>query len=154
REVASRVQVVCTCVVDSGALENLALGEQGFLEAIQAGGLWIDFSTISPEAARSFALLAAARGVSFIDAPVTGSKLGAEKGTLVIMVGASVEDFDRAQPVFRAIGERAIHVGPVGAGSQIKLAGNALIALMLQGLSEGMLLTQRAGIDVRTLLEV
>src|SRR5262249_1404051 len=66
----------------------------------------------------------------------------------------SVEDFDRAQSVFRAVGERAIHCGPLGAGSQVKLAGNALIALMLQGLSEGMLLTQRAGVDVRKLLEI
>jgi 3-hydroxyisobutyrate dehydrogenase len=70
------------------------------------------------------------------------------------MVGATGAGFERAQPIFRAVGEKAIHCGPVGSGSQVKLAGNAVISMMLEGLCEGMLLTQRAGVDPRKFLEV
>lgn len=153
-ELASQVEAFCTCVADPPALREVAWGAQGLLPAVRAGQLFIDFSTISPDLARELDAACAAKGVDFVEAPVTGSKNGADKGTLLIMAGATEAAFQRAQPIFQAVGEKAIHCGPVGAGSQVKLAGNALIALMLEGLSEGMLLTQRAGVDPRKLLEV
>ncbi|HZX43873.1 MAG TPA: NAD(P)-dependent oxidoreductase, partial [Myxococcaceae bacterium] len=104
--------------------------------------------------ARSLEQRARAAGVDFVEAPVTGSKTGAEKGTLLIMAGATPENLARAEPVFRAVGEKWVHCGPVGAGSQVKLAGNALIAAMLQSFGEGMLLATKAGVNPAKVLEV
>ena len=118
------------------------------------GQLLVDFSTIGPDQARSLEKRAAAAGVDFVEAPVTGSKNGAEKGTLLIMAGGTSAALARAEPVFRAVGEKWIHCGPVGAGSQVKLAGNALIAAMLQAFGEGMLLAAKTGVDPAKVLEV
>lgn len=153
-ELAASVDAFCTCVADPQALEHLALGPQGLLGAAQAGQLFIDFSTVSVGLVQRLAQAFAAKGVDFADAPVTGSKTGATKGTLVIMTGCSPETLDRATPVFQAVGEKVVHCGPVGAGTQVKLAGNALIAAMLQSFSEGMLLTKKAGVDPRKFIEV
>ncbi len=154
RALAAQVDAFCTCVADPAALREVLEGERGLSAGAKRGQLFVDFSTISVELATELGQRAAVLGVDFADAPVTGSKLGAEKGTLVLMVGATPATFERAGALFSAVGERAIHCGPVGAGTQVKLAGNALIALMLQGLSEGLLLTQKAGVDPQKLLEV
>jgi 3-hydroxyisobutyrate dehydrogenase-like beta-hydroxyacid dehydrogenase len=153
-ELAARVDAYCTCVADPAALEEVALGEVGLLSASHSGQLFVDFSTVSPDLTRKLDTACAARGIAFVEAPVTGSKTGAEKATLLMMVGAEPSALEKAQPILGAVGEKVIHCGPVGAGSQVKLAGNALIALMLQGLSEGMLLAQKSGVDPRKLLEV
>ncbi len=151
---AAEVDAFCTCVADPAALREVALGPQGLLTGARKGQLFIDFSTVSAELTQQLETTFAERGVDFAEAPVTGSKNGAEKGTLVIMTGCSPQTFARCAPIFEAVGEKAIHCGPVGAATQVKLAGNVLIAAMLQGLSEGMLLTAKAGVDVRKLLEV
>jgi 3-hydroxyisobutyrate dehydrogenase-like beta-hydroxyacid dehydrogenase len=151
---AHGADAVCVCVADPRALREVALGAQGFLAACPKGTLVIDFSTVSPTLSRELHARAEERGCEHLEAPVTGSKLGAEKGTLLIMAGGTDAAFERAKPVFAAVGEKAILCGPIGAGSQVKLAGNALIALMLQGLSEGLLLTRKAGVDPAKLLEV
>jgi 3-hydroxyisobutyrate dehydrogenase-like beta-hydroxyacid dehydrogenase len=153
-ELAGRVDAFCTCVADPPALRDVALGETGLIRGAREGQLFIDFSTVSAELSRELETAFAARRVDFVEAPVTGSKNGAEKGTLLIMAGALPQAFARAEPLFQAVGEKWIHCGPVGAGTQVKLAGNALIALMLQGLSEGMLLARKAGVDPRKVLEV
>ncbi len=152
--VAASVDAFCTCVADPPALESVALGPDGLVRSARKGQLFVDFSTVSPSLTKRLETELGRLGVDFVEAPVTGSKMGAEKGTLLIMAGASEAAFARARPIFEAVGEKAIHVGPVGAGSQVKLAGNALIALMLEALSEAMLLTQKAGVDPRKLLEV
>ncbi len=153
-EVASRSDAFCTCVADPAALRQVTTGEDGLFSASRAGQLFIDFSTISPALARELEAECGRRKMDFAESPMTGSKNGADKGTLLLMVGATPSAFDRAQPIFRAVGEKAIHCGPVGAGNQVKLAGNALIAMMLEGLCEGMLLTQKSGVNPRKLLEV
>ena len=153
-QLMAAVEVACTCVATPAALEQVVSGKDGLLSAARPGQLLIDFSTIGPDQARSLAERAAAAGVDFVEAPVTGSKNGAEKGTLLIMAGGTEAALARAEPVFRAVGEKWIHCGPVGAGSQVKLAGNALIAAMLQALGEGMLLATRAGVDPAKVLEV
>jgi 3-hydroxyisobutyrate dehydrogenase len=151
---AAEVDAFCTCVADPPALRDVALGKGGLLEGARQGQLFVDFSTVSAELSRELEATFGEKGVGFVEAPVTGSKNGAEKGTLLIMSGASPEAFARAQPLFAAVGEKAIHCGPVGAGTQVKLAGNVLISVMLEGLSEGMLLAQKAGVDPRKVLEV
>lgn len=153
-ELARQVDAWCTCVADPAALEAVALGADGLLAGAKAGQLFIDFSTVSVPLVQELAAAFGARGVDVLDAPVTGSKTGAEKGTLVIMAGASEGALARATPVFQAVGEKVVHCGPVGAGTQVKLAGNALIAAMLQAFSEGLLLTHKAGVDPRKLIEV
>jgi 3-hydroxyisobutyrate dehydrogenase-like beta-hydroxyacid dehydrogenase len=151
---AADSDIVCTCVANGAALRQVLLAPDGVLAGARPGKLVIDFSTIGPGEAREFAAACSERGVGFIDAPVTGSRTGAERGTLVLMVGGDERDLARAEPIFKAVGERWIRCGDVGAGSQVKIAGNTLIAAMLQSLSEGMLLTTQAGIDPRLLLEV
>ena len=153
-QVMAAVDVACTCVATPAALEEVVAGKDGLLAAAHRGQLLIDFSTIGPDQARSLEQRSAAAGVDFVEAPVTGSKNGAEKGTLLIMAGGSGAALSRAEPVFRAVGEKWIHCGPVGAGSQVKLAGNALIAAMLQAFGEGMLLATKAGVDPAKVLEV
>jgi len=153
-QVMAGVDVACTCVATPAALEEVVAGKDGLFSAARRGQLLVDFSTIGPDQARSLERRADALGVDFVEAPVTGSKTGAEKGTLLIMAGATAGALGRAEPIFRAVGEKWVHCGPVGAGSQVKLAGNALIAAMLQSLGEGMLLATRAGVDPSKLLEV
>jgi len=150
-EVAAQVDAFCTCVADPPALEDVATQ---LLAASRPGQLFVDFSTVSVALAQSLGARCAEKGVDFADAPVTGSKIGAEKGTLVIMTGCSEATLARAQPVFLGVGEKVIHCGPVGAGTQVKLGGNLVIAAMLESLSEGMLTISKAGVDPRKLLEV
>lgn len=152
--VARTVEVVCTCVADPAALESVALGDRGILLGAHPGLLFIDFSTVSAELSRTLEAKAKEAGVAYVEAPVTGSKNGAAKGTLLVMAGGDADVLERARPVLMAVGEKVIHCGPVGAAATVKLAGNALIALMLQGLSEGMLLAAKSGVDPATLLEV
>ncbi len=151
---AASCDAYCTCVADPAALREVTLGSGGLIEGTREGQLLIDFSTVSPALTRELESRFQARGVGFVEAPVTGSKGGAEAGTLLVMAGADEATLARARPVLDAVSEKTVHCGPVGAGTQVKLAGNALIASMLQALSEGMLLTQKAGVDPRKLLEV
>ncbi len=153
-ELARQCDAYCTCVSDPAAVRSVALGEHGLLAGAKAGQLFVDFSTISVALVKELEAAFGARQVAFSDAPVTGSKAGAEKGTLVLMVGASDETLKLAEPIFSRVGEKVVHCGPVGAGTQVKLAGNALIASMLQAFSEGMLLTKKAGVDPRKFVEV
>lgn len=151
---AGKVEAVCTCVATPAALEEVTFGPKGLLHGARRGQLVVDFSTVSVSAVERISRAYSEVGVDFLDAPVTGSKLGAEKGSLVLIVGGTEPALERAKPLFAAVGEKYIHCGPVGSGTQVKLAGNALIAAMLQALSEGLLLTSKAGVDPRTLLEV
>ena len=153
-EVARDVDALCTCVADVPALREPALGASGLLSTARAGQLFIDVSTVSVPLVRELGAAFGEKGVEVIDAPVTGSKNGAEKGTLVIMAGGSDAALARAEPVFKAVGEKVVHCGPLGAGTQVKLAGNSLIAAMLQAFSEGLLLTSKAGVDPRRFIEV
>ncbi len=154
RQLAAQVDVFCTCVADVAALRQVALGPDGLLSGARAGQLFIDFSTVSVELVRELGLVFGGAGVEVVDAPVTGSKNGAEKGTLVIMASGADAALARAQPVFEAVGEKVITCGPLGSGTQVKLAGNGLIAAMLQAFSEGLLLTSKAGVDPQRFIDV
>jgi len=153
-QVAQVADALCTCVADVAALREVALGKDGLLSAAKSGQLLIDFSTVSVALVQELGAAFSAKGLDVVDAPVTGSKNGAEKGTLVIMAGGSEAAMARAQPIFQAVGEKVVHCGALGAGTQVKLAGNGLIAAMLQAFSEGLLLTSKAGVDPRKFIEV
>ena len=121
---------------------------------LRRGTLWIDATSGDPNVSRETASRLAAKGVNFLDAPVTGATIGAENATLTIMVGGSVEDFARAEPILKIVGKTIIHVGPVGAGHAIKVLTNSIMGATVWITSECLLLAKQFGIDLKTALAV
>ena len=152
---AAGAQLAITMLPDSPQLEEVLFGRDGAAEGLSMVNLAIDMSTIAPSASRSIAeRLKDERGAAFLDAPVTGSRPRAENGTLTIMVGGEPADFERAQPVFHALGELVVHVGPQGHGSMVKLINNTLAAVNAEVLAEALVVAQRAELDLDALLTV
>ncbi len=115
----------------------MLFGPDGAAEGLGEGGLAIDMSTIAPSASRAIGDRLRERGIAFLDAPVTGSKPKAEDGTLTIMVGGEAADFERARPLFEAMGKLVLHVGPQGHGSMVKLINNTTAAVNTAAVAEG-----------------
>jgi 3-hydroxyisobutyrate dehydrogenase-like beta-hydroxyacid dehydrogenase len=120
----------------------------------RAGFAYIETSTISPGLMRRVAEVLEAQGAKVLEAPVTGSKTGADKGTLLLMCGGKKDVFDELMPVLMAMGSKAVLCGPIGHGSVVKLIGNTLISYMLEGFCEGLVVAKKAGVDPEKLLEV
>jgi 3-hydroxyisobutyrate dehydrogenase len=153
-DVGADAEVVITCVTDAAALRAIAGGADGLLARPRADLRWIETSTIGAPASRELAALAASRGVAYLEAPVTGSRRGAEDGTLLAMSGGPEALHAACEPVLRVFARRVIHVGPVGSAAVMKLIGNTLIAFMLEGLAETAVLGARAGLALPAILEV
>jgi 3-hydroxyisobutyrate dehydrogenase-like beta-hydroxyacid dehydrogenase len=153
-EAAAAAGLAITMVVDSPEVEAVLLGPDGAAEGLGDGGLAVDMSTIAPSASRALGERLAERGIAFLDAPVTGSKPKAEDATLTIMVGGEAADFDRALPLFEAMGQLVLHVGPQGHGSMVKLINNTIAAVNTAAVAEGIAVGRRAGLDLDKLLEV
>lgn len=153
-EAAARSEATITMLVDAPQVEAVLFGSGGAVEGMREGHLAIDMSTISPTASRSIAERLAERGTRFLDAPVTGSKPEAQAGTLRILVGGAEEDFRRAKPLFQAMGEFVLHVGPQGHGSTIKLINNSLGATNAAALAEALVFARTAGVDLDATLEI
>jgi 3-hydroxyisobutyrate dehydrogenase-like beta-hydroxyacid dehydrogenase len=151
---AAASDFVVTCLADPAAVEAVALGPAGLLSGAAPGLRWIDTSTIGSAAASRMAEAAAAVGVAYLEAPVTGSKNGARDGTLVVMTGGPRELHEECEPVIRAFAARVIYVGPRGTASVMKLIGNTLISFMLEGLVEGAVLGAQAGVPLEKILEI
>jgi 3-hydroxyisobutyrate dehydrogenase len=149
---ASNSDVVISMVVDGDQVESVLLGDEGAGHG--AGLLCIDMSTIGPTAARRIGKQLQERGVSFMDAPVTGSSPKAEDGTLTIMAGGEERDFERARPMFDAMGELILHVGPVGHGQLVKVINNAVAAANTAVVAEALIGGARAGADLDALVAV
>jgi len=148
REVAERCEVVAICVSDTPDVEAVLGGDAGILAGLGEGSLVVDHSTISPSATHRFATLAAEKGAAWVDAPVSGGSEGAANGTLSIMVGGTDADVARARPIIEAYGTTITHVGPVGAGQQVKLVNQVLVVVTQLAVSEGLLLAEAAGLDL------
>jgi 3-hydroxyisobutyrate dehydrogenase len=153
-EAAAGADAAITMVPDTPEVEAVLLGEDGVAEGLGAGALTIDMSTIAPSASRSIAERLGERDIAFLDAPVTGSRPKAEDGTLTIMVGGPEEDFARARPLFEAMGEKIVHVGPHGHGELAKVINNTLAAINAAALGEALTMARAAGLDTDALLEV
>ncbi len=153
-EAAGAAGVAISMVPDVPEVEEVLLGPDGAVEGLADGGLAIDMSTIAPSASRSIADRLGERGVAFLDAPVTGSRPKAEDGTLTIMAGGPPEAFDRATPLFEAMGELVLHMGPQGHGSMVKLINNTLAAVNAAALGEGIALAEQAGLDTKKAMQV
>lgn len=154
REAAANAEVVITCLPTSREVETLLEGPDGLEQGLGSGSLLIDCTSGDPAASRGIAGRLAARGVSFADAPVSGGVNGAESGTLTIMVGADPGTYDRARHVLSAFGKRIEHLGPVGAGHAMKAVNNALLAVNLIALGEGLSGLVKAGVSARTAVDV
>jgi len=148
-EVAANSDIIVICVSDTPDVEAVLLGDNGIIHGAKAGSLVIDCSTISPQATQAMAEKLAAKGVQMLDAPVSGGSEGAAKGTLSIMVGGAAEDFERAMPVFKAMGKTITHVGGTGAGQTVKLVNQVLVVGNCLAMCEALLLAQAGGVDLK-----
>jgi len=146
-EVASQVDVVFTNLPDSPDVELVALGSGGIIEGAKEGLIFVDNSTIKPATARLIAEKLASRGVLSLDCPVSGGDIGAQKGTLAIMVGGPAEALEQAMPIFNVIGKTITHVGDAGAGQIAKVANQVMVAAQMVAMGELMILAKKAGAD-------
>ena len=153
-EAARAAGIAISMVPDVPEVEAVLMGPDGAADGVGEGGLLIDMSTIAPSASRAIAERLREQGIAFLDAPVTGSRPKAEDGTLTIMVGGEPQDFERARPLFAAMGELVLHVGPHGHGEMTKLINNTLAAINAAALAEGLVLARAAGLDTGSALEV
>ena len=154
RELAAASDIIVTSLSNPEAVAAVALGDDGLLAGARPGLRWIETSTIGPRASREMAAAAQARGVEYLEAPVTGSKNGARDGTLLVMTGGPQALHDELEPVIRAFAAKVIRVGGTGQASIMKLIGNSLISFMLEGLSEAAVMGDKAGIPMEKMLEV
>jgi 3-hydroxyisobutyrate dehydrogenase-like beta-hydroxyacid dehydrogenase len=156
-----------TMVSDPPALEEVLWGssskgangtavskEDAALPALKSGTIYIDSSTVSPDMARKIAAACTAKGVKFLDAPVTGGDWGAKKGELVFMIGGEEETLKAVEPILGVMGKRWFFLGPNGAGQTIKLAMNSILALQVEALAEALALVEAAGLRGEKLIEV
>ncbi len=153
REIAESADVVLTSVPNDAALEDVASGGDGLLAALTAGKVWVDVSTVSPQASRALARRVAETGAAMLDAPVSGSVPQVQSGTLTIMVGGDPGAYARVEPILRELGSPTL-VGANGQGLVLKLAINISLAVQMAAFAEGLLLAERAGVDRERAVEV
>ena len=154
REVAGRSDVIITMLPGPPEVEEVLAGENGLLEGVREGSLIVDMSTSSPLLAQELSRTANTRGVGMLDAPVSGGDIGAIEGTLSIMVGGEKEDFERARPLFEAMGKTIVHVGAAGAGQTVKACNQIVVALVIEAVSETLVLGSKAGVKPEKVIEV
>jgi 2-hydroxy-3-oxopropionate reductase len=145
-EIAGRVELMITMLPNSPQVREVALGEGGLIEGAGPGLIYVDMSSIAPLATREVAAALAERGVSMLDAPVSGGEPKAVDGTLSIMVGGDQGVFEQVQDVLGAMGAAVVRVGEVGAGNIAKLANQVVVALNIAAVSEALVLSQKAGV--------
>lgn len=153
-EVSRASDIVLTCLTNTPSVEEVYFGPNGLIDAARAGQILIDHGTVSPTTSKRCAVGAREHGADFLDAPVSGGPAGAQAGTLTIMAGGDEKTFERARPVFEAMGKNIRLVGPIGAGSTIKLANQLLVAIHTAAAAEAMVLGTKAGADPAVMLDV
>jgi 2-hydroxy-3-oxopropionate reductase len=148
RAVAAGSDVVILMLPDTSDVEQALFGDGGVAEGLEAGALVIDMSSISPIATKAFARKINAAGCAYLDAPVSGGQVGATQATLTIMAGGPAAAFERARPLFEAMGKTVTHVGEAnGAGQTCKVANQIIVALNIQAVSEALVFAAKAGAD-------
>ncbi|EIJ41679.1 beta-hydroxyacid dehydrogenase, 3-hydroxyisobutyrate dehydrogenase [Beggiatoa alba B18LD] len=153
-EVARNADIVFSCVGNDNDLRAVTIGEQGAFQALAPHAVFIDHSTTSAEVARELANLAQQQNCYFLDAPVSGGQVGAEKGILTIMVGGDADVFAQVQPVITAYAKAVTLMGTSGMGQLTKMVNQICIGGLLQGLSEAIHFGEQAGLDVKLVLDV
>ncbi len=151
-EAAQGTEVVWLCVSDTAAVESVLFGSNGVEQSLADGMLVADSSTISPSATRKFAERVRQKGVQYVDSPMTGSKVAAESGTLLFIVGGDEEAIEKLKPLYAAMGKKIFRMGDVGKGQSAKLVMNLQIALIYEGFAESLTLAAKLGIDAEALM--
>ena len=153
KEVAEQSDIVFLCLPDSPDVEKVILGENGILVGAQPGLIVIDHSTIKPATARGLAEKLKAKGMFFLDAPVSGGQVGAENGTLTIMVGGDAAALDRAMPALKAYGKAITHIGDSGAGQIAKCCNQMMVAAQMAAMGELLIFARKADVDPRKVVQ-
>jgi 3-hydroxyisobutyrate dehydrogenase-like beta-hydroxyacid dehydrogenase len=151
---AQGAEVVWLCVSDTAAVEKILFGPEGVEPSLGEGVIVADSSTISPSATVKFAGRLRAKGVDYVDAPMTGSKIGAANGALIFMVGGEQATIERLNPLFTSMGKKIFRMGDTGKGQATKLAMNLQIALIFEGFAEALTLATKLGVDPRQLVSL
>jgi len=154
REVAEQSDIVMTMLPDGTDVESVISCSDGVRDGMREGMLFLDMSTISPLTTTRIASILEPYGVGSLDAPVSGGEEGAKSATLSIMVGGREEDFQRAQPLFSVLGKTITHCGPGGSGQIVKACNQVLVALIIEAVSEALVLGAKAGVEPDILLKV
>ncbi|HWT80201.1 MAG TPA: NAD(P)-dependent oxidoreductase [Candidatus Methylomirabilis sp.] len=154
KAVAQVADAVITMVTDSAAAEQVACGPHGVLEGARAGLVLIDMSSITPEMSRAIATRAAAKGVSMLDAPVTGAPRVASEGKLGIMVGGPRDTFEACLPILQTMGVKIVYAGANGMGSTLKLVNNLILGVAIHASAEALVLATKAGLDPQAVIEI
>ena len=148
-DAANGADLVISMLAEDVASRGVWLGGEGALASMRAGAIAIESSTLTIDWVRELAAAAHSRGIGFLDAPVTGSKLQAESGSLAFLVGGPSDLLARARPAFEAMSGSIAHLGPVGSGATMKLINNFLCGVQVASLAEAMAMAERSGLDVR-----
>jgi 3-hydroxyisobutyrate dehydrogenase-like beta-hydroxyacid dehydrogenase len=151
---AQGAEVVWICVSDTDAVESILFGADGVEASLAERMIIADSSTISPTATVKFAERVKAKGVAWVDAPMTGSKIGARDGTLVFIVGGEEAPIERLKPLFAAMGKKIFRMGETGKGQATKLAMNLQIAMIFEGFAEALTLATKLGVDAQQLISL
>ena len=151
KDAATGVDAVLLSLPMPADVERVVLAENGLLASMQSGGTIIDMSTNSPMVVRNLAAKTTAKGVAFLDAPVSGGVRGARNATLAIMVGGDKAVYEKYEPVLKAMGANVFHCGDIGAGNVVKLVNNMLAFIQMMGAAEAIVLGARAGVDPNVL---
>jgi 2-hydroxy-3-oxopropionate reductase len=153
KEVASKGDVIITMLPNSPHVKEAVLGKDGVIEGVKSGAIVVDMSSIAPAASKEVAEALKAKGVSFLDAPVSGGEPKAIDGTLAIMVGGEKTAFEKVKPILEKMGSSVVLVGDVGAGNVTKLANQIIVALNIAAVSEAFTLAAKAGVDPKAVFE-
>ncbi len=146
--------VVITCVTDTADVQAVLLGQNGVIEKARPGLICVDMSTISPSATRQMGQTLEAKGVTLIDAPVSGGEIGAIEAKLSIMMGGPKEAVEKVRPVMEVMGRTVTHCGPLGSGQITKLANQVMVIHTIMSIAEGLAFAEKAGLDLETTLKV
>lgn len=153
-EAAAGADIIISAVADDAASRALFTGPDGALQAAKPGALVIESSTLTVTWVRELARLAADRGLDFLDAPVTGSRVQSAAGQLLFLVGGSAEALERARPALTVMSREIVHMGPTGSGATIKLINNFMAAVQAASLGEAMAFAKAAGLDLEKVIHV
>jgi 3-hydroxyisobutyrate dehydrogenase len=152
-EAAKDQDFVFCCVGNDSDVRDVTLGPKGAFQAVRKGAVFIDNTTASANIARELFAAAKDRGFDFLDAPVSGGQAGAQNGALTVMVGGEPAPFAKAKPVIDNYARMVTLIGPSGSGQLTKMVNQAIVAITVQGVSEGLAFAQKAGLDIPKVME-
>jgi len=153
-DVAANSDVVITCVTDTPDVRAVLLGQNGVIEKARSGLICVDMSTISPSATREMGDILQAKGITLIDAPISGGEIGAIEAKLSIMMGGPKAAIEEIRPIMEVMGRTVTYCGPLGAGQMTKLANQIMVIHTIMSIAEGLAFAEKAGLDLETTLKV